>query len=179
MNGLELNELEDGDSYKYLGTDENIRYQGKLNKETVTSEYFRRVRKIWNSELYAKNKMLAHNTFAVPLLTPTFGILDWTKEDVLQMDVKTRKLLCLSGSFHRNSRVDRLYTSRDNGGRGINSVYDAFLARTVALSCHVEKTSHTNVFMNEVKRHEADGLLRVCRELCSAFDITLMTIESM
>ena len=46
MNGLELNELEDGDSYKYLGTDENIRYQGKLNKETVTFEYFRRVRKI-------------------------------------------------------------------------------------------------------------------------------------
>ena len=91
-----LNELEDGDSYKYLGTDENIRYQGKLNKETVTSEYFRRVRKIWNSELYSKNKVLAHNTFAVPLLTPTFGILDWTKEDVLQMDVKTRKLLCLS-----------------------------------------------------------------------------------
>ena len=60
------------------------------------------------------------------------------------------------------------------GGRGINSVYDAFLARTVTLSCHVEKTSHTNVFMNEVKRHEADRLLRVCRELCSAFDITLM-----
>ena len=77
------------------------------------------------------------------------------------MDVKTRKLLCLSGSFHRNSSVDRLYTSRDNGGRGINSVYDAFLARIVALSCHVEKTSHINVFMNEVKRHEADRLLRV------------------
>ena len=107
-------------------------------------------------------------------MTPTFGILDWAKEEILQIDVKTRKLLCLSGSYHRNSSVDRLYTSRDNGGRGINSVYAAFLARTVALSCHAEKTSNTNVFMNEVKRHGADRLLRVCSELCSSVDITLM-----
>ena len=72
MNGLELSELEDGDSYKYLGQDENIQYEGKLNKEKVRAEYFRRVRKIWNSELYSKNKVLAHNTFAIPVLTPTF-----------------------------------------------------------------------------------------------------------
>ena len=76
MNGLELTEIEEGDSYKYLGQDENIRYQGKLNKEKITTEYYRRVRKIWNSELNGKNKILAHNTFAIPVLTPTFGILD-------------------------------------------------------------------------------------------------------
>ena len=57
VNGLELNELEDGDSYTYLGVDENITYHGELNKEKVTTEYYRRVRKIWNSELYAKNKV--------------------------------------------------------------------------------------------------------------------------
>ena len=51
MNGLELNELEVGESYKYLGQDEDISYKGELNKEKVMKEYYRRVRKIWKSEL--------------------------------------------------------------------------------------------------------------------------------
>ena len=118
MNGLELSELEDGDSYKYLGMDEDIQYQAKLNKEKVTKEYYRRVRKIWSSELYSKNKVHAYNSFAIPILTPTFGILEWTKEEVHQIDVKTRKILTFTGNFHRNSSVDKLYTPRDKGGRG-------------------------------------------------------------
>ena len=32
MNGLELSELEDGDSYKYLGMDEDVQYQGRLRR---------------------------------------------------------------------------------------------------------------------------------------------------
>ena len=48
---LELNELEDGEQYKYLGQDESVGYNNTLNKEKVLKEYFRRLRKIWNSEL--------------------------------------------------------------------------------------------------------------------------------
>ena len=125
MNGLELSELEDGDSYKYLGMD-------------VTKEYYRRVRKIWNSELYARNKVHAHNCFALPILTPTFGILEWTKDEIHQIDVKTRKLPTLTGNFHRNSSVDRLYTARDKGGRGLSSVLDVFLARIISLARHID-----------------------------------------
>ena len=79
MNGLELNELEIDESYKYLGQDEDISFKGDLNKEKVMKEYFRRVRQIWATELYSCNKITAHNTFAVPVLVPTFEILDWTK----------------------------------------------------------------------------------------------------
>lgn len=124
MNGLELNELEIGDTYKYLGQDEDISYKGKLNKDRVTKEYYRRVRKIWKSELYSRNKVIAHNTFAVPVLVPTFGILDWTKKEMEDIDVKTRKILTQGGNFHKNSSVDRLYSSRKEGGRGLSSVVD-------------------------------------------------------
>ena len=108
MNGLELQELEIDESYKYLGQDEDISFKGDLNKERVMNEYYRRIRKIWRSELYSKNKVAAHNTFAVPVLVPTFGILDWTKKEVEDIDIKTRKILTQSRSFHRNSNVDRL-----------------------------------------------------------------------
>ena len=103
-----------------------------MQEECVLKEYYNRVRKIWNSKLYSKNKTVAYNIFAIPVLIPTFGILDWTKNEVLQIDIKTRKLLTLSGSIHRNSSVDHLYMTRDDGGRGLNSIYDVFVARIIS-----------------------------------------------
>ena len=80
MNGLQITELDDDKTYKYLGMDENTAYQGSLNKERVIKEYTNRVRKIWKFDLNARNKVVAYNSFAAPILTPTFGILNWSKE---------------------------------------------------------------------------------------------------
>ena len=77
INGLHLEELEEGYTYKYLGRDEAVGFASPLNKEKVTKEYYRRVRKIWESDLYAKHKIMAHNIFAVPVLSPTFGMVTW------------------------------------------------------------------------------------------------------
>ena len=38
------------------------------------------------------------------------------------MDVKARKILSCNGSFHVNSDINRLYTKRDKGRRGLNSI---------------------------------------------------------
>ena len=81
LNDIELNELENEEHYKYLGQNESIGYN-VLNKERVLKEYYRRIRKIWDSELYSRNKIIAHNTFAIPVITPTYGILNWSKEEL-------------------------------------------------------------------------------------------------
>ena len=104
MDGLKISELQDIDSYKYLGADEDVAYQGTLNKDQVVKEYIKRIRKIWKSELSARNKVIAHNSFTVPILTPTLGILDWNKDEVVAIDIK--KILTTTGNFHRNSSVD-------------------------------------------------------------------------
>ena len=62
-----------------------------MNKERVTKEYINRIRKIWNSQLSDFNKAVAHNTFAVPSLTSTVGILDWTCKEIDQIDIKTER----------------------------------------------------------------------------------------
>ena len=54
-----------------------------------------------------------HNIFAMPLITPTFGIINWAKEELHNIDIKTRKLLTSTGSFHINSDMDRLYSYRN------------------------------------------------------------------
>ena len=64
INKLKIKPIIEQETYKYLGQDENITYSGPVNKERVSSEYFKRVRKTWKSELSAFNKQIAHNCFA-------------------------------------------------------------------------------------------------------------------
>ena len=172
MNGLTIKPIEEGESYRYLGRDENISYGGQVNKERVRNEYFKRVKKIWFSELSGFNKSVAHNSFAVPILTPTFGILDWTIAEIQAIDIKTRKLLCLSGNFHPNSDVDRLYLTRKNNGRGLRSVQVAFECRIVSLHNHIEKIKNRNPIIQVIYHHENNGIIRVGRELLERFNIT-------
>ena len=76
VNSLIIQEIEEGDQYKYLGMDESVGIIGPLNKQRVVKEYKMRVKKIWNLELNATNKAIAHNAFAVPIITPTMLILN-------------------------------------------------------------------------------------------------------
>ena len=171
INGLHLEELEEDDTYKYLGQDEAVGFASPLNKEKATKEYHRRVRKIWESELYAKHKVIAHNIFAVPILSPTFGILNWAKDELEKIDIQTRKLLSLNGSFHVNSDVDRLYTLRSLGGRGLNSVIDIYISRLISLSVYIKQAAQKHQFIKLVMEHETNSLLRVSNELLTAFQI--------
>ena len=106
---LTVQEIKEENNYKYLGTDESVGFDGPLNKERVIKEYKRRVNRIWRSNLNPINKSIAHNSFAVPLITPTIGVLNWTKEEIRRLDVTTRKLLTMNGPFHQSSDMNRLY----------------------------------------------------------------------
>ena len=156
VNGLELTELVENDSHKYLGCDEDISYKGDLNKERVKKEYFNRVRKIWKSELYSRNKVMAHNIFAVPVFTLTFGILDWTKDEIQNIDIRTRQILTCTGNYHKNSNVDRLYTKREAGGRGLNSIFDVFVTRMISTVEHLKSTRDSNKYIELGIQHEKD-----------------------
>ena len=171
LDETKLAELTEDECNKYLGQDENIGYNDVLNKERVIKEYMKRIRKIWSSELYSNNKIINHNTFAIPVLTPTFGIIKWTKDELEQMDVKTRKILSCNGSFHVNSDIDRLYTKRDKGGRGLNSIADVYIARIISISRHLIEKSSNNKCLNLVLNHEHPTLVRLATELIKTFNI--------
>ena len=124
--------------YKYLGQDEKLGYVRSLNKERITTEYKKRVQKRWSSELSAYNKHLAHNTFAPPVLTPTFGVLDWTICEIENLDITTRKIVNMTGNFNRNSDIDRLYLPRRNGGRGLKNVKTLYESRIISINQHLK-----------------------------------------
>ena len=61
----------------------------------------------------------AINIRAVSLMRYSKGIIDWTKEELDNVDRKTRKLTTMHGMLH-----PRLYLPRAEGGRGLMSVAD-------------------------------------------------------
>ena len=160
INGVNIKELEEGESYRYLGVDEDIEYNSIINKDRILKEYYRRVKVIWSSELNFRNKVIAHNSFAVPILVPTIGILEWNIKELEDIDKRTRKILCMTGNFHRNSDVDRLYVKRSEGGRGIKS----FESRIVAIRRHLIRDHHRNHLLNNVLQHEQNRIMRLGKE---------------
>ena len=172
INHLTIQPVADGGSYKYLGIDENITYNGPLNKEKVSKEYLNRVQKIWSSELSDFNKVIAHNSFAVPIITPTIGIIDRTTDEIRQIDINTRKLLTMTGSFHPNSDVDRIYMSRAKGGRGLRSIRTLYESRIISLRQHLLRNANRNEILGYVRECEQAYIIRVGNELLVNNDIT-------
>ena len=88
------------------------------------------------------NKVIAPNRFAVPIITPTIVIIDWKTDEVRQIDINTRKLLTITGSFDLNSDVDRIYMSIVKGGRGLRSIRTLYQSRIISLRQHLLKNAN-------------------------------------
>jgi hypothetical protein len=63
-----IQELEQGKTYKYLGTEESDGTQHQQMEGRLKDEYTRRLRMILKSELNTKNKITAIGALAVPVL---------------------------------------------------------------------------------------------------------------
>ena len=60
----------------------------------------------------------------MPLVRYSGPILKWAREELKQMDQRTRKLMIMHKVLHPRDDVDRLYVSRKEGGRGLASIED-------------------------------------------------------
>ena len=78
----EIQELEQGKMYKYLGIEESEGIQHQKMKERLKQEYSRRLRMILISELKARNKITAIGALAVPVLRFSFGIIKRRIEEI-------------------------------------------------------------------------------------------------
>ena len=112
------------EGYKYLGVLQNESMMNRVMKARIKEEYLRRVKLLAKSKLYARNLIDGINCWAIGVVRYSGGILDWTKGELRQMDVKTRKILTMCGVFNRKSGVGRMYLKRKDGGRGLISVAD-------------------------------------------------------
>lgn len=63
------------------------------------------------------------NSVVVPVLIQTFGILDYSAEEIYSVD----------SNIHKDSDIERLYVRRDKIGRGLRSVQTTFECYIICL----------------------------------------------
>ena len=93
-------------------------------KKHVTSEYKRKLKNILKAKLNAGNLTKAMNTWTVSIFRYSAGIIDWTKQELENIDHETRKILTTYKALPSKADVDRLYVRRKTGGKGLMSVKD-------------------------------------------------------
>ena len=123
--------------YKYLGIIQDMLTVGSRVKQNVIAEYRSRFRSVLSSHLNGHYKIIALNSYAVPIMRYSAGILNWTQAELDGIDRKTRKLLTIYKGLHPKADVDRLYLPRNSGGWGLINVRQLVAVETQALAHYV------------------------------------------
>ena len=104
-----IQDLDQAETYKYLGMEEGDRVQHNKMKVKIRKEYKRRIKLVLKSELNARNKIAATNTLAVPVILYSYGVIDWKLDKIQDLDRMTRKQLCMNWVLAKKADVDRIY----------------------------------------------------------------------
>ena len=120
--GEVMKELKRDEGYRYLGVSQLFVANLKETRGRVMKEYCKRKRQTWESSLNARNKVKMTNSWGVSVLRHFFMAIRGSRRALLKLDRKTRKTMRQNKCHHRNASLQRLYLSRDEGGRGLQSV---------------------------------------------------------
>jgi len=93
------------------------------------------------------------NSFVVPVVRYTGGIINWTVEDCMILDHLTHKQLTLFKALHPRADVYRLYVPHCSGGRGLFSIYDTIQLGKSSLLAYTVCHKSEEPIMKQVKQH--------------------------
>ena len=107
-----IQDLDQAETYKYLGMEEGEGVQHHQMKVKIKKEYKQWIKLVLNSELNARNRIAAINTLAVPVVLYSFGIIDWKLNEIQDLDKMTRKQLCMNQMTPMQSFRDSAFYPR-------------------------------------------------------------------
>ena len=155
--GIEVpNHNKEKETYKYLDILEADIIKQEQMKDTIRKEYLRRTRKLPETKLTSRNLITWINTWAVSLVRYSGPFLKWTRDELKQMDQRTRKLSAMHKALHPRDDVDRLYVPRKEGGRGLAIIEDSFDASIQRLEAYIEKHERG---LNTAMRNDTDNTI--------------------
>ncbi|KAL1446040.1 hypothetical protein WDU94_012394 [Cyamophila willieti] len=119
QNMPDIEPMKEEDMYKYLGVLQKKNTDHATMKKKVREKYLQRVNLILKSKLNSKNLINGINTYAIPLLTYSFGIIKWTLTELKDIQTKTNVTMTRHRIHHPKSAVERMTLKRKDGGRGL------------------------------------------------------------
>ena len=141
--------LGENETYKYLGILEADTIKQVKMKDKIRKEYHRRTRKLLESKLSSRNLIKRIKTGTVPLVKYSGPFLKWTRDQLKQMNQRTRKLMTIHKALQPRDDVDRQYLSRKEGGRGLASIEDTVDASIQRLRLHRKTRTRITAIRND------------------------------
>ena len=92
--------LREKETYKYLEILEAGTIKQMKMKEKIKKEYLKRTRKLLETKLYCRKLFKGINTWAVSLVKYSGPFFKCTREELKQMDQRTRKLMTMQKVLH-------------------------------------------------------------------------------
>jgi hypothetical protein len=118
----QIEDMKPHELYRYLGTEQNRGTEHKIMKEELKRKFVGRLKQIMKTGLNSRNMVKAINTYAVPVLTYSFGIIKWNSTEIEDLQRRVRVLMTRNKMLHPKSAVERLIITRNSGGRGVTNL---------------------------------------------------------
>jgi hypothetical protein len=99
-------------------------------------------------KLNGNNLIKAVNTYAVPLLTNSFGVIKWSKTNLQNINIKTKVLFTKFSKHHPKSAIERFNLPRENGGRGFSNLEILLHNQIASLKNYFLNRARDNTFFN-------------------------------
>lgn len=113
-----------GDPYKYLGFLQTNKMEHKKMKQTLTNQFHARLKAVLRTKLNSKNLVKAINSYVIPILAYSFGIIACSKTDLEELIRNVRVQLTKHRMHHPRASKHRFMLPRHLGGRGILNIHN-------------------------------------------------------
>jgi hypothetical protein len=116
-----IQDLAENENYKYLQL-KGLKHDDI--KDKLLSQFKNCIDQILTTKLNSINIICAINTFAIPLLTYSFGIVKWNKTELEKLATVIRASLTKHRKHHPKSATEHIKTEPEKGGLGIINIRD-------------------------------------------------------
>ncbi|KAL0878572.1 hypothetical protein ABMA27_003656 [Loxostege sticticalis] len=140
--GEQITTMDEIDTYKYLGFHQSRQIQQKQTKLELKTKFKQRLKLILNTHLNSKNLVKAINTYAIPVLTYSFGIITWSKTDLDTLQRTINTSLTKFRKHHPKTCTQRLVLARSEGGRGIIDIKNLHNKQITALRSYFHEKAN-------------------------------------
>ncbi|XP_044760829.1 uncharacterized protein LOC123318276 [Coccinella septempunctata] len=105
--------------YKYLGILQTNKINHSTVKEELRTEFNKRLQTVLKTKLNSRNLTKAINTYVIPALSYSFGVIKWSQTDLEDLNRRVRTALTRARMHHPKSSCERVNLPRGSGCRGI------------------------------------------------------------
>lgn len=114
-----ISAMHKNEHYKYLGYAQARGIDDTAVKKELLKTFEDKLKAVLKTKLSAINIVTAVNTYVVPSITSSFGVVQWTQTDLEDLNRRIRVKFTKHRAHHPKASMERFHLPRDMGGRGI------------------------------------------------------------